>query len=324
MNEQFIRRAKLIVLAVPPILEPLEVVGPAEQQSTLVEVISFLDFRVSFTIKKTSESTINTSKISIYNLKKESRALLEKENLKVILQVGYTGFLGSNSREITEKEPVLKTLFVGDVAAVRSTRKGPDIVSEIEAGDGEKNVVQSYINRTFEGGATASDNTFKDGTAIKVILKALIKELGYIPNATKEKRIDELLKIVSDRKINRSITLSGPVKHYLDSILKDEGLEWSVQDDEFYIADPDAQTSTMAASVVLNSKSGLLDIAKGKEGLINFKALLNPQINPTSIITVNSELVDLANSNFKVRKVDYTGDTHGGNWLAIGEAVPIG
>ncbi|MCP4051081.1 MAG: hypothetical protein GY730_10295 [bacterium] len=53
------------------------------------------DFRIAFQIEKTSESTPNPAKISIYNLSKDTQTLFEKSDLSIILQAGYTGLTTS-------------------------------------------------------------------------------------------------------------------------------------------------------------------------------------------------------------------------------------
>lgn len=263
------------------------------------------DFRITFQIEKTSESTPNPAKISLYNLSKDNQALFEQKNSSIILQAGYKGLTA----------PIIKTLFIGDIATAKTTKRSTDFITEIEAGDAEKKIISSYINKSFAGKDSASkgNNTTRD------IVKELIKSMGFITNTTQEKQIDKKLEIVSDTKPFFGVTLSGPSKFILDTILEKEGLEWSVQNGEIQIVDASKKISAQP-SVILMGDTGLLDVSKEEDNRINFRALLNPEILPTRTIKITSELMGL-DGVFTVRRVNYIGDTHQGDWIVTGEAV---
>lgn len=277
---------------------------PKQGKPTLLK-----DFRVSFQIEKTSESTPNPAKIAIYNLSKGNQSLFESPGQTIILQVGYTGLA----------TPLVKTLFIGDIITAKTSKKGSDFVTEIEAGDAEKKIVQSYINKGFSGSRFKSGGSAKNTT--RDMVRELIREMGLIPNKTKEAEINKKLEIVSETEPVHGVTLSGPAKLFLDAIMDKEGLQWSIQDGEIQIIDPQSTPNTNEA-ILLTKLTGLLDVSKEDEQRINFKALLNPQISPTKFIKIQSSIMDI-DGVFRVTRVNYSGDTHEGKWMVDGEALTL-
>ena len=286
MPELFLRQAALLV-------------STKTGNSELME-----NFRIAFQIEKTSESTPNPAKIVVFNLSKDKQAFFEQKGLTAILRAGYKGLTN----------PIIKNLFVGDIKTAKTLKKGTEFVTEIEAGDAEDIIVKSYINKSFSGSRFAEGKiTNRD------MVKELIKAMGLVPNSSKEKEIDKKLEAVSQTKPEHGITMSGPAKFFLDTILEKEGLEWSIQDGEVQITDPSKSANTLDA-VVLSKDTGLLDVSKEEDGRINFKALLNPDISPTTTVEIRSAVMDI-NGFFKVRRVEYSGDTCEGEWVLKGEAV---
>lgn len=265
-------------------------------------------FRISFKIEKTSESTPNPAKIKIFNLNQDKRALFENKDQTIILQVGYLGLTAS----------VLKTLFTGDIISAKTSKKGPDLVTEIEAGDGEKKLVETFVNKSYSGDRFKSGGDSNATATTRDIVKDLIKSLGLIPNPTKEKEVDKKLELVSTTIPTHGVTMSGPAKFYLDTLLEEEGLEWSIQNGDLNVQrKEDSGNNTNA--ILLNKLTGLLDVAKEEENKVNFKALLNPEISPSKILKIQSQIMSV-NGFYRVQTATYFGDTHEGQWIVKGEA----
>ena len=287
MSELFLREAHLLI-------------HPKKGDSKLLK-----DFRISFQIEKTSESTPNPAKITVFNLSRENQALFEQRDLSIILRVGFAGL----------NSPIIKTLFIGDVITSKTIKRGTEFMTEIEAGDAEKKIVKSYINKSFSGSrfkATGSITT-------RDMVKELIKAMGLIPNTSKEKEINKKLEIVSQSKPEHGVTFSGPVKFFLDTLLEKEGLEWSIQNGEIQIIDPKEPRDRNTA-IIISKETGLLDVSEIDDRRISFKSLLNPEINPTSTVEIKSEIMNI-DGFYRVRHVEYSGDTHKGEWILKGEAV---
>ncbi|MCP3944601.1 MAG: hypothetical protein GY710_24420 [Desulfobacteraceae bacterium] len=151
------------------------------------------------------------------------------------------------------------------------------------------------------------------------MVKELIKAMGLMPNKSKEKEIDKKLEIVSTTEPLHGVTLSGPVKSFLDTLLEKEDLEWSIQDGEIHIVNS-LERMDHDNAILLTKNTGLLDVSKEEEKRINFKALLNPDISPPKTIKIESSIMDI-DGVFQIRRVNYSGDTHQGQWIVSGEAT---
>lgn len=101
-------------------------------------------FRISGKITQVEATIgigINPITLSIYNLGPDSRALLtSKVGTKISVFAGY----GSNIRQ----------LAVGNILYSKTTKQGPDYITEIIAGDGHFAVTNGQINLSFSGNTT--------------------------------------------------------------------------------------------------------------------------------------------------------------------------
>jgi len=102
-------------------------------------------FRFSFTIEKTNESNPNTSKIKIYNLSEKTRSVIEKDNVRVIVEAGYQNTTAG--------------IFVGKIIdnGVTHKKEKVDIITEIEAEDGGASFRNATLDRGFPAGSRKNE-----------------------------------------------------------------------------------------------------------------------------------------------------------------------
>jgi hypothetical protein len=256
----------------------------------------YAGFRISFEVDKTSESTPNPAKVSIYNLSRDTRSALEQKGLIMILEAGYSGI---------EDEPNVAQLFVGDVRRVKTVRQGPDLITTLEAGDEEVKLTTTHV-----------DQSFKEFTSVTTVVQSLASKLGV--------GIGTISAAVKDV-FQNGVSLSGLVSTQLDVITKKIGVEWSVTDGQLNILAP--TESTTEPAVLLDAFTGLIGFpCKRHDGDektksftgIEFSSLLNPEIRPgRAVQIVSGEIQGI----FRVRRARYRGDTHGGDWRVDVEAV---
>ena len=294
MSINFKRKAEVIVFPVIAAIqegaEPL--VGPLPQG------ISITDLRISFQIEKTSESNANKASITIFNLSETTRSKFLLQGQKVILNVGYAGQF---------QNPVLETIFRGDIRRATTSRTGSDFVTTIECGDAEVAIEETHIEKTFAKGVTVK-------SAIQSIL-GLFRQQNITVN---NENIADLIK--NPTTFVSSLNLSGPVKSIMDTLTKKLGLEWNVQDEQVHIRIPNKVINT--TGIRLSSETGLLNIPiKREDGGVDFTSLLIPKIKPNSTVKIESDVVD---GFFNVRKASYKGDTRSNDWIIKGEAFKNG
>ena len=274
MTTQFLRSARLRVGAT----------GTLEKE--------YVGFRVTFKIEKTLESNPNTSTISIYNLSPDSRARFEAKNAIVSLDVGY----GSE----------LEQIYLGRVAKAFTRKIGPDFVTEIESGDGERAFQAAKVDLAFPPGATAQEvlskvaDTFKgvDGGGVKSIKNFLLGQF---------------------KSFATGFVASGSSRDVLDSLTKTCGLEWSIQDGQIQILEKGKGTLETAFEV--SPSSGLVgspgkvkaSSAEGPQGGVEFSMLLQPKLVPGRLVRLSSAGVS---GVFRIAKVVHEGDNQGGTWLS--------
>lgn len=270
----------------------------AYQLQILVNDTNYIieDNRINFYIIKTSASESNTTVIKIYNLQKEVYKRFEENNAKIILKCGYVGQLSTQP---------LQLLFSGDITHSYTTRQKADIVTHIEAGDGNFNLTEKFTNRTF-----VKNKNLKD------LLKLLIKDLDISYNDLSLSHID------NNKKVNvaSDISVSGRTKEIIDNLIKTEGLEWSIQNNEFTIYSPDQSINENESVYVFNDDTGLLELKIKKDNKIEFTALINPAVTPTKLIKIEDSLTD-TNSFYKMERVTYDGDSFDGQWIMKCEGI---
>ena len=100
------------------------IVGQSGGKGVSIKAANGTGLRFSFAIEKTASSTPNSSVVRIWNMRDETRRIVETPNNVVILKAGYAQDTGA------------QTIFVGVVTRSTTMREGSDWVTEIELADG--------------------------------------------------------------------------------------------------------------------------------------------------------------------------------------------
>jgi len=240
--------------------------------------------KTAFDITKTAVSTSNKAKIALYNLSINSRLAFQKKGLQIQLQAGYQG--------------LIETLYLGDVVRVESLRHGADVVTMFECGDAEKQLYQNVFKQSYPAGTTYVQ-------VVQDLAAALGVHIGPVLG-------------IQQQTYNKGISFCGGVKTILDTMLRGQGLSWSVQNGYLQIVPVKHHNGQEA--IVLSKDSGLIGVPSQKESGIQFIALLNPKLMPESPVQIVSETI---NGFFKIRLAHFEGDSHGDKWTATCEGVPI-
>lgn len=263
----------------------------------------FKGLRFAFNITKTSEANPNVGTVSLFNVSKESRALLEEPESQVVIAAGYSGF-GVNPIETTSILGLDKTevIYIGDIRlnGVRHERKGPDILTTLECSTGINALSSAKINKSFAKGTTALQ-----------VIQELASTMGLNIAQLQTEGADVFL---------GGLSLSGPSKNILTDVLNKLGVQWSIQDDELQIVDK--QLVTGEPVVLLTKETGLIGVpTRRTNGSYVFQSLLNPKIRPGRPLSVVSDAIT---GIFRPRKVDHQGDLDGGPWDTTIEAIEVG
>jgi len=260
---------------------------------------SMHDLKIGFDIKKTVSGSPNTGAIEVWNLAGGNRRKLKSEFDRISLEAGYQGQIGSRGN--------VGIIFDGFIRDVEHVRDGPDIISRIECGDGDKASRQGVIAKTWPA-----------GTKPKAIVTDLHAEMPEVDLGV----IDGLDDAPAYR---RPVTMVGPVTRGMDQIARTHGLLWSVQDGALEVIPADGYIDDV---VVLSQGSGLVGIPTITDNGVRLTALLNPQIRVNRVIEVRSDILDEndAGGRFRVSAVDFAGDNRDGDFVAqvTGERISDG
>lgn len=286
------------------------IVGQSGKDGILIK-----DLRFSFKIEKTLSETLNNSTLSIYNLNRDSRKLVETPNNAVILKAGYAQDVG----------PV--TCFTGIVRRSLTVRDGVDWRTDFELDDGMIAYRDSKHTISFAPGVSGAAVL----TAVAQKFNLPIRAFPAIPNKT----------------YPQGFSFVGRTREAMTKVCNYLGLEWSIQNQEIQVLTKGG--SLKRTAIVISSDTGMIgspafeaktmsDKAAAKAGITTDTAgvirrpkendqgevseqlevqgykvvcLLQPTIEPGHVVKLQSEGVD---AWMKVEKVTHEGDTFGADW----------
>lgn len=249
--------------------------------------------RISFTIEKNTQPNSNTATIQIWNLSDYTRNLLKEFDDTVTISAGYEEGYGR------------KLMFVGQVTKINHRKNLPDIVTELNCGDG--------IQVLRETRASVS---YAEGTKVDTVLKDLSSKFNLpikeIPDDIKQEYIQGFSHV-------------GSVKDALNRITDKANLEWSIQNQEVQIIKK--RQVTKSPEIIVSNLEGLIEQpeklndlqdnligAQPKPGY-RVKSLLNPDIEPGIRVFLTSPSIQVDQPVFRVEKVTHTGDNFSGDFV---------
>lgn len=245
--------------------------------------------RIIFDVTRTHTETSNTATISIYNLSHEHRAQLQGKNAKVRLYAGYKEDTGAEQ------------LFMGTSSFINSRREPPDVITEIQAQDGIKELREFRVSLSY-----------KPGVSVQQVLTGIAGKLGIPLRAA----------VSAQGTYEKGYVFLGPVKEALDQVCRRANLQWSIQDVALLILPRgkswnsigvliSPETGMIGSAERINYIKGDLDGDPVKKPEWKVVTLLQPKIIPTHRVQVQSK--DLTGT-LMVETVHHYGDTSGGPW----------
>lgn len=259
---------------------------------------------MAFKVVRDLRAQPNNAEVSIWNLSEDERARLEAPGQRIVLVAGYH-----------EAEA---QIFSGDARRVTSTKHGPDWVTKIEAGDGERAYAFGRVSNSYGPGAKVAE----------VVLNT-VKALKTDPGST----ADKVKGLVGE-------FASGYVQHAkasteLTRLLSPAGWTWSMQDGRVELLGPDETVQEEAP--VLTPETGLIGSPtldppqKNKKAVLKVRSLLLPRLRPGQRVKLKKEIRihgELVNKlphyvTYRAEKVTHAGDLWGTDWYTDIEAVPL-
>ena len=233
--------------------------------------------RIQFDSVKSVDGGLNSCRVRIYNLSKDKRKKLIKEDTDINTKMPFLLKCGYNK---------IETIFKGFILESFSEKSGADIVTTIVAMDGLVDAQGSYTSQTV-----------KKGDAINVILKDM-------PNTTRAK--------ISERPVvSRAKVLVGNSLKLVENNLKDDET-YFIDEGKLYIIKQNEVISDLVPLV--NASTGLLNTPIKKKYEVTFNTLLNPSIKIGGQVKLESIYAENLNGTYKVLTITYRGDSQGTDW----------
>lgn len=278
-------------------------VGEAGKKGVAIEP----PLHIEFDVDKTAKEEPNQHQIRVFNLKPETRQLLEKPDAVCVLYAGY------------DEENGAVVLAAGAVIECLTAFDGQNVVTTLEVADGWVELRDTVVSLGYPAGISS-----------KAIITEIAKQMGLTL---------EIANDLPERVWQHGFSHHGAARIALSKICKGAGLEWSVQNQVLRVIKD--KGSTPKKAVVLAADSGLIgfperfsratdakaakakDEKKAKEKKRygwKVKCLLTPQLNPGDIVKLESKL---ANDFFRVESVKHSGGYDNGDWTTELELVDL-
>lgn len=270
--------------------------------SVTVGTTRFSDLDAAFHVHKSTKPEPNTCELTIWNLNEDHQSELEAiapkgsapatQGIPCEIDAGYEG--GTS------------LLWRGDLRTVETSDEGPDQVTYLTSGDGEK-AWKHARNHVSYGPKTPLDTT------LRAIARAL--EVGE----------GNLSKVVARLKVGGSAiwptgkVLTGSASRQLVSIARSADLEVSIQDGALQFVD--RGQALQGQAIRLNADTGLIGSPTvDNEGIVTFRTLLIPDMRCAGAVVLEAKRVK---GNYRVIEIDTTGDTNGGDWIHGCKGEPL-
>lgn len=237
----------------------------------------------------------NSANVTIYNLSDKTRKELQKEKIKLLIEVGYVNNISK--------------IFEGDITFSQSKYTETEWITSVQCGDGVQKFKSARINKSFKGPIKVGE-----------VLKEAAKELGF--------NIDSIQEQIKNGSIRGALTefangivLSGKGEQQLDKILKSMGYSWSIQSGQLQLLGPKDTVNNDA--ILLNHETGMIGSPEiGEKGFIKVRSLIQPNLLPGNKIKIESKNNEI-DGFFRVEKSTFSCDTWGDNWYVDLEAKSL-
>ncbi|MCD1645241.1 phage protein [Aurantimonas coralicida] len=246
--------------------------------------------RVAGTVIKGMSGTANTLELEVYNLAEGNRGAVGKELDVVTVEAGYISIVDGSSN--------VGMIFKGEIRDVEHRREGPDIITKVTCGDGDKALRTAVKSKTYPAGTKASE-----------IIEDLHSEFEKQGIAKGEwKGIEDL------PTYKRPYSVCGSCKREMDTLGRSHRFHWSLQNEAMEIV---KGNGFIQSSAYVTPTTGLIGIPTITDNGVKFRALLNPDIRPNRMVVVESETLEMNSEggSYRVSEVVYQFDNRDGDFV---------
>lgn len=248
---------------------------------------------VAFSIERSLKPDPNTAEIQVWNLNEDHRSQLEDaERIPCTVSAGYLDSIA--------------LIFSGTLRTAFTVREGPDLVTTLASGDGEKEYQRSRVNLSV---APKTPNP----SLMQQITKAIGIGEGNLGTATPQL-------LAAPAMLPQGGVLSGSASQIMTRTAQSLGFEWSIQDGALQLLK--VATPLAATAVLLTPETGLVGSPSvDNEGILSAQCLMIPDVFPGRLLVLESERLS---GSYRIEKCKYSGNTAGPDWYVDIEAKKLG
>lgn len=267
-----------------------------------VGTVRFEDLDVAFTIHKSIRPEPNTCELTIWNLNEEHQAQLEAiapkgsaaatQGIPCEIEAGYDG--GTS------------LLWRGDLRTIETTDDGPNVVTYLTSGDGEKAWKHARLHVSYG-----------PQTPIETSLRAIARALGV--GEGNLSKVASQLRVAGAAMWPAGKVLTGAASRQLVSIARSSDLEVSIQDGALQFI---SRGQALAGRALhLSSGTGLLGSPTvDNEGIATFRVLMIPDLRCGASVVLDAKRVK---GGYRIVEINWSGDTSPGDWEAECKGEPL-
>lgn len=251
----------------------------------VVDTIEITDLDVSFKVHKSLKPEPNTAELRVWNLNESHRSALEElQTAKVLIEAGY--------------ETGMSVLFVGDLRTAKSVDDGPNMITALSSGDGEKAVRKARVNVSLAK-ATTPDQV------LKAIAEAMGVDAGNVDQA-----VSQLKSAGISNHFAEGTVITGSAYREMTSICRSVGLTWSIQDGKLQLLP--LREALAGTAIQLSRSTGLIGSPTvDNDGVMSCRMLMIPDVFPGRPLVLDSARLK---GQYRLEVCEYSGDTSGGDW----------
>ncbi len=253
------------------------------------------DLRVAFRVEKSLKPRPNQVELRVWNLSEQSRKDLIRD-VYVAIEAGY------------QKDT--SVVFVGNLNKVDHLRQGPDWVTAVRVGDGEKEIKKARVNTSFKPGTTPEQIV----KTLTNVLTGDFKSKGFDVKLAVGNALDKARKGDTEgaiKQLSQGFVAFGSAFDELVKLGNNLGYDVSIQDKKLTLL---AKGETLGKTdVLLNSATGLVGSPEqAEEAHIRCRAQLNGQLQPGGGVRLESRQFK---GRYRIVRLIHTSDTHGPDWF---------
>lgn len=252
----------------------------------VVSTIEITELTMLFNVVKTLKPEPNKAELTIYNLNPSNRSKLEQMvQAPVQIEAGY--------------QDGMSVLFLGDLRTAITIHQGPDYITKLSSGDGERAVKTARVNVSLKKGSAGADK----------VLEAVAKSLG-VGDGNLKQALNAIKAAGLADLFSEGTVIFGSAFREMTTICHSLGLTWSIQDGKLQILEK--KKALEGQAIKINERTGLIGSPTvDNKGVLTCQTLLIPDVFPGRLMVLESERIQ---GQYRIESCQYTGDTRGQDW----------